>query len=82
MKKKLIRTSTKSKVGPSETHARSLVKTLTYRVVIIISIFSVTYIITGSLDDSLSITGTTAITGTILYYLHERIWADIKWGRR
>lgn len=67
---------------PNETHARSIVKAVTYRVIIIISIFIITFITTSKLASALQITGITAITGTIIYYLHERVWSRIKWGRK
>lgn len=65
----------------TETHLRTLVKTITYRIIIIISIFSVTYITTGEIGDALAITSITAITGTIIYYIHERVWNRIHWGK-
>lgn len=65
----------------TETHLRTLVKTITYRIIIIISIFTVTYITTGEIADALAITSITAITGTVIYYLHERIWNNIHWGK-
>ena len=65
----------------TETHLRTLVKTITYRIIIIVSIFTITYITTGEIADALAITSITAITGTIIYYLHERIWNNIHWGK-
>lgn len=70
------------KTKPTETHMRSIVKAVSYRVVIVISIFLITLFTTGKLASALQITGITAITGTILYYLHERVWARINWGRK
>jgi uncharacterized membrane protein len=65
----------------TETHLRTLVKTITYRIIIIVSIFTITYFTTGEISDALAITSITAVTGTILYYLHERIWNNIHWGK-
>jgi uncharacterized membrane protein len=67
---------------PSETHARSLVKAIVYRIIIIISIFIITYATTRRIADAASITGLTAISGTIIYYLYERVWSRINWGRK
>ncbi len=72
----------KVKIRHSETHARSIVKSITYRVVIVISVFLVTFFETGRFYDAAAITGITAVTGTIIYYFHERIWSAIKWGRK
>ncbi|HMS92400.1 MAG TPA: DUF2061 domain-containing protein [Candidatus Saccharibacteria bacterium] len=65
----------------TETHYRTFVKTITYRIVIVISIFFVTYYTTGEIGDALAITSITAVTGTILYYIHERVWNSIHWGK-
>lgn len=66
---------------PTETHARSLIKAIIYRILIILSVFIITYATTRRLADTASITGLTAISGTIIYYLYERVWSRIKWGR-
>lgn len=66
----------------SETSLRSLVKSISYRLVIIVSIFIISFLTTGDLGTTATITGITAITGTILYYLHERVWSVISWGRK
>lgn len=65
----------------TETPARSITKTITYRVIIVISIFIISLITTGKLSDAATITGISAVTGTIIYYLHERVWSRVKWGR-
>jgi uncharacterized membrane protein len=65
----------------AETRTRSIVKALVYRSLIVVSIFIITYLETGQLTDAISITGITTITGTIIYYLHERVWSSISWGR-
>jgi uncharacterized membrane protein len=60
---------------------RSLVKTITYRLLIICSTFIITFLITGKLDLTILITITANLMNTVLYYLHERIWNGIHWGR-
>lgn len=66
---------------PTESHARSVVKAIVYRLIIVISVFIITYATTRRLADTASITGLTAISGTIIYYLYERVWSRIRWGR-
>lgn len=39
------------------------------------------YIFTGRLDVALAIGGTELITKIIIFYIHERIWNKIKWGK-
>ena len=60
---------------------RSIVKTITYRILIVISTFIVTYYLTGELKFSLELTAVANIVNTVLYYLHERFWNNIHWGK-
>ncbi len=69
-------------VEHSETRARSIVKAVLYRLLIIISAFIVVYWQTGRIDMATSITGITTITGTTIYYFYERVWSKVKWGRK
>jgi len=59
---------------------RSLVKTLTYRIVIVIMVYIVSYYVTHKASEALTITGWNAVLATIIYYWHERIWSRIHWG--
>jgi uncharacterized membrane protein len=43
--------------------------------------FIVSYSITGSMSWSLSIVGFESAGKTVLYYVHERAWGHILWGR-
>ncbi|HEY8399728.1 MAG TPA: DUF2061 domain-containing protein [Cytophagaceae bacterium] len=65
--------------GP--TNARSLTKGITWRVVGTIDTIFLSYLITGQTVNAFKIGGTELITKVLLYYLHERLWALIKWGR-
>lgn len=73
---------TRLAVKHAETPLRSLIKAITYRLLIVISIFIISYITTGNLVTTATITGITAISGTIIYYLHERVWSLVRWGRK
>jgi len=64
-----------------ETRSRSLVKTITYRVIIIISNFTIALILTKSFSLAAQVAGYTFIINTLLYFFHERIWNNISWGR-
>lgn len=70
------------KLQYTETPTRSIVKAITYRVLIVISIFVTTYITTHNLASAVQVTGIAAIIGTIIYYFHERAWSLVKWGRK
>jgi len=65
---------------PNRTTKRSLVKAITYRVVIIILDFTVIYILTHRVDVALGFMIISNIYTTAAYFIHERIWNRIKWG--
>ncbi|MGA2784391.1 MAG: DUF2061 domain-containing protein [Candidatus Bathyarchaeia archaeon] len=62
------------------TTKRSLVKALTYRVVIVVLDFSVIYILTGRVEVALGFMVISNIYTTAAYFVHERIWNRIGWG--
>ena len=66
-------------VGP--THARSLVKGISWRAVGTMDTMVVSYFITGMPLNALRIGGFEVFTKIALYYLHERVWGKVKWGR-
>lgn len=65
----------------SETHTRSLVKTIVWRVIASCVTLAMLYIVTGKAVLSLEATGLAALVSMAAYYLHERIWNTISWGR-
>jgi uncharacterized membrane protein len=62
------------------THSRSVVKSITWRVLGSIDTFVLSFIITGNFVWAGSIASTEVITKMVLYYFHERAWAHVKWG--
>jgi uncharacterized membrane protein len=62
--------------------ARSLAKTLTWRITGSTSTFIIAYVITGRWDVSSGIAIAQMIVNTFLYLVHERTWNYISWGRR
>lgn len=61
--------------------ARSVVKAITWKLTAVIISFIVGYYVTGSTKVSAEITGIAAVVGIVVYYIHERIWNKITWGR-
>jgi len=61
--------------------SRTAVKTLTWRVLATTDTFIISYFITGRFDLAGAIAGIEVATKIILYYLHERAWSKIKWGK-
>ncbi len=66
----------------AEKHGRSVVKAISYRVLSITVDFIVAYAITRDLIISTGIVALVNGYSTLLYYFHERVWANIHWGRR
>ncbi len=64
-----------------EHHHRSLIKTITYRILIIASHGIVMYVMTGDIQSTLSVTGATSVVSTLIYFFHERAWNHIHWGK-
>ena len=60
---------------------RSLFKAMTWRAIASLDTFFLSYIITGRFDWATSIAIFEIITKAIIYYLHERAWNRVKWGR-
>jgi uncharacterized membrane protein len=62
-------------------HVRSFVKGVTWRLVGSIDTTFLSWFITGNLPGAFKLGGFEIITKIVLFYLHERIWVHVKWGR-
>lgn len=60
---------------------RSVIKTLTWRVTGSAATFVIAWIIGGNLSIAGTIAVVQILANTILYYLHERMWNFVTWGR-
>jgi len=60
---------------------RSLVKAVTFRSLILCSDALIVFLITHRWDMTLGLVIATNLASTTLYFLHERVWARIQWGR-
>ncbi|HEY9584985.1 MAG TPA: DUF2061 domain-containing protein [Candidatus Paceibacterota bacterium] len=65
----------------AEKHRRSVAKSLSYRVLSISVDWLVVYFFTRNAALSVGIVILVDGYSTILYYLHERVWAHVHWGR-
>lgn len=65
----------------SEQPKRSVVKSLSWRVIGTLDTIVISWIITGALTLAFSIGMVELVTKMVLYFLHERMWNSIKWGR-
>lgn len=66
----------------NETPARTLVKTISWRICGSTATFVISYAILGSLTVSGTIAVAQLTFNTVLYFVHERIWNNIQWGRK
>jgi uncharacterized membrane protein len=65
---------------PNVSQKRSFAKTVSWRALGSIDTAVVSYVVTGNLMWAGSIASAEVVTKMILYYLHERAWARVKWG--
>lgn len=75
--KKLVDDNQKS----TEKIKRSLAKTISWRVVGTLDTILISWLITGALSLAFSIGLIELVTKMVLYFLHERTWNNIKWGK-
>ena len=64
-----------------ETKMRSIAKSVSYRIGCIIIILAVVYLISKDIKLAGTITVIHQIIVSIFYYLHERIWNRLEWGK-
>lgn len=65
----------------NSTKQRSFAKSLTWRLIAIISTFAIVYAFTGDISLATSLTVVSNIINFVLYYFHERAWLKIDWGK-
>jgi uncharacterized membrane protein len=66
----------------AETHTRSVLKAISWRTLGTLDTFAISWFLTGRVAIAGSIAAIEVITKIAWYYLHERVWAAIPWGRR
>ena len=59
---------------------RSVVKAITYRGIIVCLDFLVIYLLTGKVKIAAGFMIVSNLYTTIAYFVHERVWARIRWG--
>ncbi len=78
MIEKLLPNTNSSKI----TLQRSIAKTISYRLIVVILDFIAIYLFTGQLKVAVWFTIVSNIYTTVVYFFHERVWDKIKWGRK
>ena len=64
-----------------EIKLRSIIKTIVWRIIATLVTLSVVYFFTHKIGKSLQITFVAAAISMAAYYIHERIWNKINWGK-
>jgi len=65
----------------SETLTRTTTKTIAYRILGSSVTFIISFIFTGEVIVSASISATEFLLKPTIYWLHERVWNRISWGK-
>ena len=66
----------------AETHTRSVLKAVSWRALGTLDTFAISWFLTGKIEIAGSIAALEVITKIAWYYVHERVWTAISWGRR
>lgn len=66
----------------TDSPTRTIAKTISWRVLATITTFIVSYVISSNIKIASSIAGSQVIIHTLLYYIHERCWIKIQWGKK
>jgi len=66
----------------AESHRRSVVKAASYRVFATGMVFTLAFLYTGEFGSAAKIGLSAAVGKTALYYVWERLWSNIDWGRQ
>ena len=64
-----------------ESRKRSLVKAVSYRIWVTAVAFMIAYWATESVEKSIEVIVLYLMGSVVIYYIHERIWDKIEWGR-
>ena len=64
-----------------EKRHRSFAKAISWRAVGSVDTLIIGWVITGHFVTALSISGVELVTKVTLYWVHERVWQKIQWGR-
>lgn len=72
---------TYTKDRSSDSPKRSIAKSISWRIVGTMDTILISWFVTGTLTLAFSIGMIELVTKMALYFFHERLWNNIKWGR-
>lgn len=73
--------STYKKDSTSEKPLRSILKTVSWRIVGTIDTIVISWVLTREIETALAIGSVELVTKMILYFGHERLWNKISFGK-
>ncbi len=66
----------------AESRARTFAKSLSWQATGFVAMTALTWAVTGSWTEGSVVAGLGAALGFVSYFLHERAWARVGWGRQ
>jgi uncharacterized membrane protein len=63
-----------------ESHLRSIIKSLSWRITATLTTMLIAYFITGDHEIAIKIGGIEVVVKLLIYYLHERLWVLLPVG--
>lgn len=63
-----------------ESHVRSILKGVTWRIIASVTTMTVVYFVTGDLALVASVGFVDVTLKVLFYYFHERMWGRVHWG--
>lgn len=64
-----------------ETKIRSIIKAFSWRFLATLTTFTLVWFFTGKIDTALAVGGLEVILKMMIYFVHERGWDKIRWGK-
>jgi uncharacterized membrane protein len=65
----------------SEYLSRSVVKAISYRIIVVIADFTAVFLFTGRAEIAIGFVLISNVYTSLLYFVHERLWDRVAWGR-
>lgn len=71
----------KKNVKSSERPLRSILKAISWRIIGTLDTIFIAWFLSGEITLAFSIGSLELVTKMVLYFLHERAWNQVKWGK-
>jgi uncharacterized membrane protein len=66
---------------PRESRVRSILKTLSWRIIATTTTVTIAYFVFGDISSALKVGGIEFFAKMVIYYFHERLWQMVPRGR-